>query len=39
MAAARPDMEVVALPGIGHAPTLGEPETVAALRRFLQRVG
>jgi pimeloyl-ACP methyl ester carboxylesterase len=39
MAAARPDMAVVSLPGIGHAPTLGEPMIVAALRDFLERVG
>jgi pimeloyl-ACP methyl ester carboxylesterase len=39
MMAARPDMAVVSLPGIGHAPTLGEPEIVAALRDFLDRVG
>lgn len=39
MAAARPDMAVVSLPGIGHAPTLGEPAVVAALRDFLERVG
>jgi pimeloyl-ACP methyl ester carboxylesterase len=39
MAAARPDMEVVSLPNIGHAPTLAEPAIVAALRDFLDRVG
>ena len=39
MAAARPDMAVVSLPGIGHAPTLGEPTIVAALLDFLERVG
>ena len=39
MQALRPDMQVVALPGIGHAPTLGEPPVVAALRQFLARVG
>lgn len=38
MRAVRPDMEVVALPGIGHAPTLAEPSVVAALSRFLERV-
>ncbi len=31
----RPDMAVVALPGIGHAPTLTEPAVVDALVRFL----
>ena len=39
MLAERPDMEVVSLPGIGHAPTLGEPAIAAALRDFLERVG
>ncbi len=39
MVAARPDMTVVGLPGIGHAPTLGEPTIVAALRDFVERVG
>ncbi len=35
MQAMRPDMAVVSLPGIGHAPTLAEPEIVAALQAFL----
>jgi pimeloyl-ACP methyl ester carboxylesterase len=39
MRALRPDMTVVSLPGIGHAPTLNEPEIVAALRAFLDQVG
>jgi pimeloyl-ACP methyl ester carboxylesterase len=39
MRAVRPDMDVVSLPGIGHAPTLTEPAVVDALRRFLDRVG
>jgi pimeloyl-ACP methyl ester carboxylesterase len=39
MQATHPDMAVVSLPGIGHAPTLGEPEIVAAMRAFLGRVG
>ena len=39
MLAERPDMQVVSLPDIGHAPTLGEPPIVAALRDFLERVG
>jgi pimeloyl-ACP methyl ester carboxylesterase len=39
MQAMRPDMAVASLPGIGHAPTLSEPEVVAALRAFLDRVG
>lgn len=37
MTAARPDMEVVSLPNIGHAPTLAEPRIVAALHTFLER--
>ncbi len=39
MRAARPDMDVVSLPGIGHAPTLTEPDVVVAIQRFLDRVG
>jgi pimeloyl-ACP methyl ester carboxylesterase len=35
MQAARPDMALVALPGVGHAPTLDEPDAAAALDRFL----
>lgn len=35
MKAARPDMVVASLPGIGHAPTLLEASVVAALRDFL----
>ncbi len=35
MRATRPDMAVVSLPGIGHAPTLAEPVVAAALDRFL----
>jgi pimeloyl-ACP methyl ester carboxylesterase len=35
MQEARPDMVLARLPGIGHAPTLNEPEVVAALRAFL----
>ncbi|MBL6454464.1 alpha/beta fold hydrolase [Belnapia sp. T6] len=38
MRAERPDMPVVALPGIGHAPTLLEPPVLAALDRFLGAV-
>jgi len=38
MQAMRPDMMVVSLPGIGHAPTLVEPEVLAALRAFVDRV-
>ncbi len=39
MQALRPDMEVVSLPGIGHAPTLSEPIILDTLRRFLDQVG
>lgn len=39
MRAARPDMALVSLPGIGHAPTLSEPPVVAALHSFLGRTG
>ena len=35
MRQARPDMEVVSLPGVGHAPLLDEPVSLAALDRFL----
>jgi pimeloyl-ACP methyl ester carboxylesterase len=35
----RPDMRVVGLPGIGHAPTLIEPPVLAALRSFLETIG
>jgi pimeloyl-ACP methyl ester carboxylesterase len=39
MGAARPDMAVVSLPGIGHAPTLTEPPVLEALKTFLARTG
>jgi pimeloyl-ACP methyl ester carboxylesterase len=38
MQAVRPDMRLVTLPGVGHAPTLTEPEMLAALRAFLDEV-
>lgn len=38
MQAQRPDMQVVTLPGIGHAPILTEPPVVAALQAFLAGV-
>jgi pimeloyl-ACP methyl ester carboxylesterase len=38
MRAARPDMAVVSLPGIGHAPTLTEPPVLRALATFLERL-
>jgi pimeloyl-ACP methyl ester carboxylesterase len=33
-----PMMEMVVVPGVGHAPTLAEPEALAAIRGFLGRV-
>jgi pimeloyl-ACP methyl ester carboxylesterase len=39
MALEKPDLERVTVPGHGHAPTLDEPECVAAIDAFLQRVG
>lgn len=38
MQAARPGMALCALPGIGHAPTLGEPAALAAIDRWLQQI-
>ncbi len=38
MRAARPDMAVVSLPGVGHAPTLAEPPVLHAIARFLERL-
>jgi pimeloyl-ACP methyl ester carboxylesterase len=38
MRAARPDLTVVSLPGIGHAPTLAEPPVQHALATFLERL-
>ncbi len=38
MQAARPDMQIAALPGVGHAPILTEPPIAAALRAFLDRI-
>jgi pimeloyl-ACP methyl ester carboxylesterase len=35
MQALRPDMAVVTLPGIGHAPILTEPPALDAIRRFI----
>jgi pimeloyl-ACP methyl ester carboxylesterase len=35
----RPDMVVASLPGVGHAPTLTEPEVLGALRTFVDAVG
>lgn len=38
MRSLRPDMRIVSVPGIGHAPTLGEPEVVAMLHEFLASI-
>jgi pimeloyl-ACP methyl ester carboxylesterase len=38
MAAENPAMEAVVVPHVGHAPTLEEPEAVAAIERLLARV-
>lgn len=34
----RPDAALVTVPGVGHAPTLSEPEAVAAIDRLLAKV-
>jgi pimeloyl-ACP methyl ester carboxylesterase len=39
MQAMRPDMELVTLSGVGHAPTMTEPELLGSLQAFLDRVG
>jgi pimeloyl-ACP methyl ester carboxylesterase len=39
MLAENPAMEAVTVPRVGHAPTLDEPEAVAAIDRLLSRVG
>jgi pimeloyl-ACP methyl ester carboxylesterase len=39
MLASNPAMETVTVPGVGHAPTLDEPEAVEAIERLLARVG
>lgn len=38
MASEIPNVEVVTVPGVGHAPDLSEPEAVAAIGRLLDRV-
>lgn len=38
MRAAIPEAEALTLPAVGHAPTLDEPEAVAAIERLLARV-
>ena len=37
MAREIPDVEVVTVPNVGHAPDLDEPEAVAAIDRLLER--
>jgi pimeloyl-ACP methyl ester carboxylesterase len=39
MRAARQDLTVVPVPGIGHAPTLAEAPVVSAINRFLEMAG
>ncbi len=38
MASEIPDVELVTIPRVGHAPALDEPESLAAIERLLQRV-
>lgn len=38
MRAARPELALCSLPGIGHAPGLGEPAALAAIGRWLDRM-
>lgn len=38
MATEIPDVEIVTVPNVGHAPDLDEPESVAAIDRLLDRV-
>ncbi|MBX3561330.1 MAG: alpha/beta hydrolase [Sphingomonas sp.] len=38
MRAEHPELEVVTVPGVGHAPTLDEPESVAAIDALLARI-
>jgi pimeloyl-ACP methyl ester carboxylesterase len=33
-----PAMQVAVVPGVGHAPTLAEPEALAAIQGFLAEV-
>ncbi len=39
MQAERPDMTVVSVEGVGHAPTLSEPAAVRGVQAFLDRLG
>jgi hypothetical protein len=38
MAAAHPGLERLTLVGVGHVPSLVEPESLAAIDRFLARL-
>jgi pimeloyl-ACP methyl ester carboxylesterase len=38
MASEIPDVEIVTVPNVGHAPDLSEPESVAGIDRLLERV-
>ena len=38
MQAVLPEMTMVEVPGVGHAPTLGEPVAMAAIDRFLDEL-
>jgi pimeloyl-ACP methyl ester carboxylesterase len=38
MRAARPEMALCSLPGIGHAPGLSEPAALAAIGRWLDQL-
>jgi pimeloyl-ACP methyl ester carboxylesterase len=38
MHAAAPDMKSATVPGVGHAPELNEPEAVAAIDEFLDKL-
>lgn len=39
MKAVKPDLTAVEIPGRGHAPLLDEPQSIAAIEAFLDRVG
>lgn len=39
MEAALPECRAVTVPGVGHAPTLEEPEAQAAIAQFLSKIG
>ncbi len=38
MQAALPEMTMVEVPGVGHAPTLAEPVAIAAIEQFLEKL-